>query len=98
MQDIQWLLFSVGLFVGAGLLIFASSYSFLTMYAPFRICFDCGKTAGFPFVMYNSGFIWGGEGYIPSGFFANAVFAFISGSVIGCVFSWHAKPRKRILK
>lgn len=94
----KWLPFPIGFLVGVGLLLFANSYSFSTMYEPYKICFDCGRTAGFPFVMYNSGYIWGGEGYIASGVFANAVVAFISSTVLGSIFYRLARPRRRILK
>jgi hypothetical protein len=73
--------FAIGVFVAAGL----NWYSMATMYGPYKICFDCGMTAGFPFTMYNSGYLWGGEGYIASGVFANICFALIAGSIVGLV-------------
>ena len=95
---LKWLPFSIGFLVGGGLIVFRNSYSFSTMYEPYKICFDCGKTAGFPFIMYNSGYFWGGEGYIASGVFANSVVAVFSASVLGYVVNWLAKPRRRSLK
>jgi hypothetical protein len=75
--------FAIG-FAAGPILIWASNlYSLATMYEPYKICFDCGRTAGFPFTMYNSGYLWGGEGYIASGVFANTCVALILGGVFG---------------
>jgi len=94
----KWLPFLVGFLVGVGLLALANAYSFSTMYEPYKICFDCGRTAGFPFDMYNSGYIWGGEGYIASGVFSNSVVAILSGVVIGSVFAWLANLGRSTFK
>lgn len=51
------------------------------------ICFDCGLPVGFPFTMYRTDYMWGGEGFIASGVFANICVALIVGSLVGFVVS-----------
>jgi hypothetical protein len=51
------------------------------------ICMDCGLPVGFPFTMYRTEYMWGGEGYIASGVFANICVAIISGGLLGFVVS-----------
>lgn len=89
----------IGFLLGAGLIIVLNWHSFATMYGPgVKICFDCGATAGFPFVMYNSGYIWGGEGFIPSGVFANATFGFLAGGVSSGFATWFWRLIRRRFK
>jgi hypothetical protein len=56
------------------------------------LCMDCGLPVGFPFTMYRTEYMWGGEGFIASGVFANVCVAAISGSLVGVLFSqlWNA--------
>ena len=75
----------IGFLSGVLIVVVLNWYSIATMYEPYTICFDCGRTAGFPFTMYNSGYLWGGEGFIASGVFANICVAIISGGVLGCI-------------
>jgi len=90
MKYFRQLHFVVGFVLGVVLIIAWNWYSFATMYAPYKICFDCGMAAGVPFTMYNSGYLWGGEGFIASGVFANACVALVSGTILGFLvsFAW----------
>ena len=51
------------------------------------LCMDCGLPVGFPFTMYRTDYMWGGEGFIASGVFANICVAIISGGIVGFVIS-----------
>ena len=77
--------FAIGFVTGITIIAAWNWYSFATMYDPYLICFDCGRTAGAPFTMYNSGYIWGGEGYIASGVFANLCVVLILGAALGAL-------------
>jgi hypothetical protein len=50
------------------------------------ICFDCGLPAGFPFTLYWTATIFGGEGFVWSGVVANGMFAVVVGLIVGYLF------------
>ena len=50
------------------------------------LCFDCGLPAGFPFTLFRTETIVGGEGFVSSGVFANAGFAVGIGLIVGYLF------------
>lgn len=78
----NWLTLLIGFSFGTGLIIAGNFYSFATMYGPdVKLCFDCGMTAGFPFIMYNSGYMWGVEGFLPYGVFLNTISGLLVGGV-----------------
>ena len=76
--------FVIGLLIGVLIVFGMNWYSLATMFDS-GLCFDCGREAGFPFTMYNSGYFWGGEGFIPGGVFANTCFGVILGSILGFI-------------
>lgn len=47
------------------------------------LCFDCGLPAGFPFTLYFTSTIAGGEGLVWGGVFSNAVIAIVLGTLVG---------------
>lgn len=98
-MDKKWFLhrlpFTIGFSAGPVIIGALNWYSFERIYQPHRICFDCGRIAGVPFTMYNSGYFWGGEGFVASGVFANLCVSLILGAVSGLLFSliWRALTR-----
>lgn len=79
--------FTIGFAFGVFVMFAFNWYSFATMYGQYKICFDCGMTAGVPFTMYNSGYLWGGEGFIASGVFANVCATLIIAGILGFLFT-----------
>lgn len=94
MKFVKSIPFALGFGLGFSFLLFLNLYLLSRSHElpGGGLCMDCGLPVGFPFTLYRTETIMGGEGFVASGVFANGVMAIVSGLILGWMFQsgWRA--------